>query len=155
PLHGIPIVVKDMFEVDGTRTTVGSEAYIDRMSDSDATVVRKLKEAGCIILGKPNMNACPAGASGTNQTLGHAPNPKTLDRSPGGSSGGTGAAIAAGLCLGGPGADTGGSIRVPASWLGIAGIRPTSGLVSLHGVHPRSLSLDTAGPLARNVRDLA
>lgn len=155
PLHGIPIVVKDMFEVDGTRTTVGSEAYIDRMSDSDATVVRKLKEAGCIILGKTNMNAFAAGVSGTNSTFGDVHNPWALDRSPGGSSSGTGAAIAAGLCLGGPGTDTGGSIRVPASWLGIAGIRPTSGLVSLHGVHPRSLSLDTAGPLARNVRDLA
>ena len=155
PLHGVPIVVKDLFEVAGTRTTVGSEAFADRMSDSDATLVRKLKDAGCVILGKTNMNAFAAGVSGTNSTFGDVHNPWDLERSPGGSSSGTGAAIAAGLCLGGPGTDTGGSIRVPASWLGIAGIRPTSGVVSLKGVYPRSLSLDTAGPLARNVRDLA
>ncbi|WP_299822807.1 amidase [uncultured Jannaschia sp.] len=155
PLHGIPIVVKDLFEVEGTRTTVGSEAFADRMSDSDATIVRKLKDAGCVILGKTNMNAFAAGVSGTNSTFGDVHNPWDLERSPGGSSSGTGAAIAAGLCLGGPGTDTGGSIRVPASWLGIAGIRPTFGLVSKNGVYPRSLSLDTIGPLARNVRDLA
>ncbi|SFN77328.1 aspartyl-tRNA(Asn)/glutamyl-tRNA(Gln) amidotransferase subunit A [Roseovarius lutimaris] len=155
PLHGIPIVVKDLFEVAGTFTTVGSEAFADRMSDSDATIIRKLKDAGCVIIGKTNMNAFAAGVSGTNSTFGDVHNPWDLERSPGGSSSGTGAAIAAGLCLGGPGTDTGGSIRVPASWLGIAGIRPTSGLVSLNGVYPRSHSLDTAGPLARNIRDLA
>lgn len=155
PLHGIPIVVKDLFEVNGTLTTVGSEAFADRMSDSDATVIRKLKDAGCIILGKTNMNAFAAGVSGTNSTFGDVHNPWDLKRSPGGSSSGTGAAIAAGLCLGGPGTDTGGSIRVPASWVGIVGIRPSSGLVSLNGVYPRSHSLDTAGPLARNIRDLA
>src|SRR5262249_59081159 len=88
-------------------------------------------------------------------TLGATHNPWNLERSPGGSSSGTGAAITAGLCLGGPGTDTGGSIRVPASWLGITGIRPTFGLVSLDGVYPRSRSLDCVGPLARNVHDLA
>lgn len=155
PLHGIPIVIKDLMDVAGTNTTVGSEAFKDRKTQSDATIVRKLKEAGCVILGKTNMNAFAAGVSGTNSTFGDTHNPWALDRSPGGSSSGTGAAIAANLCLGGPGTDTGGSIRVPASWLGIAGIRPTFGLVSLKGVYPRSLSLDTAGPLARNVRDLA
>ncbi len=155
PLHGIPIVIKDLMDVEGTKTTVGSEAFKDRQSTSDATVVRKLKEAGCILLGKTNMNAFAAGVSGTNSTFGDTHNPWDLDRSPGGSSSGTGAAIAANLCLGGPGTDTGGSIRVPASWLGIAGIRPTFGLVSLKGLYPRSLSLDTTGPLAHNVRDLA
>ncbi len=155
PLHGVPIVVKDLFEVAGTRTTVGSEAFAERVTDSDATVIAKLKQAGCVILGKTNMNAFAAGVSGTNTTFGDVHNPWDPERSPGGSSSGTGAAIAAGLCLGGPGTDTGGSIRVPASWLGISGIRPTFGLVSLKGVYPRSLSLDTVGPLARSVRDVA
>lgn len=155
PLHGIPIVVKDLFEMEGTPTTVGSEAFKERMSTTDATVVRKLNGAGCVILGKTNLNAFAAGVSGTNTTFGDTHNPWDLERSPGGSSSGTGAAIAANLCLGGPGTDTGGSIRVPASWLGITGIRPTFGLVSLNGAYPRSHSLDTVGPLARNVRDLA
>jgi aspartyl-tRNA(Asn)/glutamyl-tRNA(Gln) amidotransferase subunit A len=118
-------------------------------------VVRKLLDAGVVVLGKTNMNEFAAGVSGTNATFGDTHNPWNLERSPGGSSSGTGAAITAGLCLGGPGTDTGGSIRVPASWLGITGIRPTFGLVSLDGVYPRSRSLDCVGPLARNVHDLA
>src|SRR5229473_4535900 len=154
-LHGVPIVVKDLFEMRGTRTTVGSKAFKDRATDRDATVVRKLLDAGVVVLGKTNMNEFAAGVSGTNATFGDTHNPWNLERSPGGSSSGTGAAITAGLCLGGPGTDTGGSIRVPASWLGITGIRPTFGLVSLDGVYPRSRSLDCVGPLARNVHDLA
>ncbi len=108
-----------------------------------------------MVLGKTNMNELAAGLSGTNLRFGDTRNPWDLARSPGGSSSGSAAAIAAGLCLGGLGTDTGGSIRVPASWCGIAGMRPTPGLVSLHGVFPRAPSLDTAGPLARNVEDLA
>ncbi|MBI5968824.1 MAG: amidase [Deltaproteobacteria bacterium] len=155
PLHGIPIVNKDLYDTAGIPTTVGSEFFRKRVPKEDATVVRKLKEAGTVMLGKTNMNEFAAGISGTNQFFGDTHNPWDLDRSPGGSSSGTGAAIAAGICLGGTGSDTGGSIRVPASWLNIAGIRPTFGRVSLYGVYPRAYSLDCAGPLARTVGDVA
>jgi aspartyl-tRNA(Asn)/glutamyl-tRNA(Gln) amidotransferase subunit A len=154
PLHGIPILVKDLYEMAGTKTTVGSKAFVDRQSTEDATSVHKLLEAGVVVLGKTNMNEFAAGVSGTNAFFGDAHNPWALDRSPGGSSSGNGAALAAGIGFGGTSSDTGGSIRVPASWCGIAGIRPTYGLVSLSGLFPRAYSLDCAGPLARNVTDL-
>jgi aspartyl-tRNA(Asn)/glutamyl-tRNA(Gln) amidotransferase subunit A len=131
-LHGVPIVVKDLFEMRGTRTTVGSKAFKDRATDRDATVVRKLLDAGVVVLGKTNMNEFAAGVSGTNATFGDTHNPWNLERSPGGSSSGTGAAITAGLCLGGPGTDTGGSIRVPASWLGIR--KHSGGDVHVHAL---------------------
>lgn len=155
PLHGIPIVHKDLYDTAGIATTVGSEFFRRRVPIQDATVVRKLAGAGTVMLGKTNMNEFAAGISGTNKFYGDTRNPWALDRSPGGSSSGTGAAIAAGLCMAGIGSDTGGSIRVPASWLNIAGIRPTFGRVSLSGVYPRAYSLDVAGPLARSVRDVA
>jgi len=154
PLHGIPILVKDLYEMAGTTTTVGSKAFIDRHTTEDATSVHHLLEAGVVVLGKTNMNEFAAGVSGTNAYFGDCHNPWALDRSPGGSSSGNGAALAAGIGFGGTSSDTGGSIRVPASWCGIAGIRPTYGLVSLHGLFPRAYSLDVAGPLARNVFDL-
>ena len=155
PLHGIPIVHKDLYDTAGIPTTVGSEFFRKRIPKEDATVVSKLKEAGVVMLGKTNMNEFAAGISGTNQFYGDIHNPWALDRSPGGSSSGTGAAIVAGLCMGGTGSDTGGSIRVPASWLNIAGVRPTFGRVSLFGVYPRAYSLDVAGSLARTIRDVA
>ncbi len=155
PLHGIPIVHKDLYDTAGIRTTVGSEFHRDRIPGDDATVVRRLKEAGTVMLGKANMNEFAAGVSGINKYFGNARNPWGPDRSPGGSSSGTGVSIAAGVCLGGTGSDTGGSIRVPASWLNIVGIRPTYGRVSLTGIYPRSPSLDVAGPLARTVADAA
>jgi aspartyl-tRNA(Asn)/glutamyl-tRNA(Gln) amidotransferase subunit A len=155
PLHGIPIVHKDLYDTKGIKTRVGSEFFKDRIPTEDATVVRRLTNAGVISLGKTNMNEFAAGVSGTNAYFGDTHNPWDLARSPGGSSSGTGAAIAAGLCLGGTGTDTGGSIRVPASWLGITGIRPTFGRVSLTGVYPRAYSLDCAGPLGRSVSDVA
>lgn len=155
PLHGIPILVKDLYEMAGTKTTVGSKAFVDRQSTEDATSVRKLLDAGVVVLGKTNMNEFAAGVSGTNAYFGDCHNPWALDRSPGGSSSGNGAALAAGIGFGGTSSDTGGSIRVPASWCGIAGIRPTYGLVSLNGLFPRAYSLDCAGPLARNVTDVA
>lgn len=154
PLHGIPILVKDLYDMAGTKTTVGSKAFVDRQSTEDATSVHHLLEAGVVVLGKTNMNEFAAGVSGTNAYFGDCHNPWALDRSPGGSSSGNGAALAAGIGFGGTSSDTGGSIRVPASWCGIAGIRPTYGLVSLHGLFPRAYSLDCAGPLARNVFDL-
>lgn len=155
PLHGIPIVHKDLYDTAGIATTVGSEFFRRRVPAQDSTVARKLREAGAVMLGKTNMNEFAAGISGTNKFYGDTRNPWALDRSPGGSSSGTGAAIAAGLCMAGTGSDTGGSIRVPASWLNLAGIRPTFGRVSLSGVYPRAYSLDVAGPLARSVRDVA
>lgn len=155
PLHGIPILVKDIYEIDGTKTTVGSRAFAERQSTQDAVIVRQLLDAGAIVLGKTHMNEFAAGISGTNAYFGDCHNPWALDRSPGGSSSGNGAALAAGIGLGGASTDTGGSIRVPASWCGIAGMRPTPELLSLHGLFPRSHSLDCAGPLARNVMDLA
>ena len=155
PLHGIPIVHKDIYDTAGMPTTVGSEFFEARIPTQDATTVRQMREAGTVMLGKTNMNEFAAGISGTNAFYGDAHNPWKLDYSPGGSSSGTGAAIAAGLCLGGTGTDTGGSIRVPAAWCGISGIRPTYGLVSLSGIYPRAYSLDVAGPLAKTVKDVA
>lgn len=155
PLHGIPIVMKDLYDTAGIRTTVGSEFFKDRIPSEDATVVSKLSDAGAILLGKTNMNEFAAGISGQNTYFGDVHNPWDVTRSPGGSSSGTGAAIAAGLCLAGTGSDTGGSIRVPAAWDNLVGIRPTYGLVSLHGAYPRAYSLDVTGPLARSVADVA
>lgn len=155
PLHGIPIVHKDLFDTAGVRTTVGSEFFKNRIPRTNSTVVARMANAGVISLGKTHMNEFAAGTSGTNAYFGDAHNPWDLARSPGGSSSGTGAAIAAGLCLGGTGSDTGGSIRVPASWNGITGIRPSFGRVSLSGVYPRAYSLDCGGPLARSVADVA
>lgn len=155
PLHGIPIVHKDIYDTAGVLTTVGSEFFEGRVPGEDATVVQRLHEAGVVVLGKTNLNEFAAGVSGTNAFYGDTHNPWELSRSPGGSSSGTGAAIASGLCLGGTGTDTGGSVRVPAAWCGITGIRPTYGLVSLAGIFPRAYSLDTSGPLARSVADVA
>ena len=155
PLHGIPIVHKDLYDTAGVATTEGSEFFRNRVPTEDATVVRKLRAAGAVMLGKTNLNEFAAGLSGTNKAFGDIHNPWDLARSAGGSSSGTGAAIAAGYCLAGTGTDTGGSIRIPASWCGIVGIRPTFGLVSLAGVFPRAYSLDCGGPLARTVADVA
>jgi aspartyl-tRNA(Asn)/glutamyl-tRNA(Gln) amidotransferase subunit A len=155
PLHGIPIVHKDLYDTNGVRTTVGTGFFRDRVPTSDAAVVTRLAAAGAISLGKTNMNEFAAGITGTNEFFGDIHNPWDTARSPGGSSSGTGAAVAAGLCLAGTGSDTGGSIRVPSAWDNLTGIRPTFGRVSLTGVFPRSYSLDCAGPLARNAEDVA
>ena len=154
-LHGIPIVHKDIYDTAGVLTTVGSKYFCNRVPDNDATAVRLLKEAGTILLGKTNMDEFAAGVSGRNSFFGDTHNPWDLERSAGGSSSGTAAAIAAGVCMGGTGTDTGGSIRVPASWSGLVGIRPTYGRVSLTGIHKRAMSLDSPGPLGRSVRDVA
>lgn len=154
-LHGIPLVIKDNFDTAGIKTTVGAELFSDRVSGSVATVVKRLQTAGAVLLGKTNMNEFAAGVSGENRFYGNTRNPWNLDCSPGGSSSGTACAIASGMCLGGIGTDTGGSIRIPASWSGLVGIRPTFGLVSLAGVYPRSYSIDVAGPLASCVADVA
>lgn len=154
PLHGVPIVYKDLFDMAGTRTTAGSKLLEGSPpKDRDSAVVRSLEVAGAVPLGKTNMDEFAAGGRGKNAFYGDTHNPWDLSRSPGGSSGGTAVAVASGLCLGGFGSDTGGSVRCPASMCGVVGIRPTSGLIDLTGTFPRSPTLDAAGPLARTVAD--
>jgi aspartyl-tRNA(Asn)/glutamyl-tRNA(Gln) amidotransferase subunit A len=150
PLHGIPVAIKALYDVEGVRTTSCSQVRQDYIPASDSTVVRKLKEAGAIILG---MATCYEFAFGFDSAPTR--NPWNIDHIPSGSSGGTGAAIAAGLCFAGPGTDTLGSIRAPAAANGIAGLKPTFGRVSTAGVTTLSWSLDHTGPMARSVEDLA
>ena len=154
-LHGIPLVYKDNFDTAGILTTRGSEFYRARVARDDAEAVRKLHAAGAVMLGKTNMNECAAGVAGFNKFYGNVSNPWDLSCWPGGSSSGTGVAVAAGLCLGGLGTDTGVSIRGPASWLGLVGVRPSYGRVSVRGTLPRAYSFDTVGPLAPTVADAA
>ena len=155
PLHGLPVALKDLFETRGVRTTAGSKLFENFIPHTDAVVVEKLESAGAIILGKLNMHEIALGVTNTTSTFGACRNPWSLERVPGGSSGGSAAALAAGLCLGALGTDTGGSIRIPASLCGIVGLKPTYGRVSLRGVIPLSWNLDHAGPMARNVLDVA
>ncbi|GHH79615.1 glutamyl-tRNA(Gln) amidotransferase subunit A [Streptomyces sulfonofaciens] len=155
PLHGVPMMVKDLFDTAGVRTTAGSQAYADRVPTADATVIRRLREAGAVSIGKTNLNEFAAGIDGRNAYFGDVHNPWGPTRSPGGSSSGTGAGVAAGITVVGIGSDTGGSVRVPAAWNGIVGIRPTHGLVSLRGAIPRAPSFDVVGPFGRTVRDAA
>ena len=155
PLHGIPIVHKDCFDVLGAPTSAGSALYRSRIPASDAVVVQRLAEAGAVTLGKTNMNELAAGVCGRNVHFGDVHNPWDPALSPGGSSSGTAAAIAAGLCLGGTGTDAGGSIRVPAACNGLVGLRTTFGRVPVAGCVPRSRTYDVVGPLARTVRDCA
>jgi Asp-tRNA(Asn)/Glu-tRNA(Gln) amidotransferase A subunit family amidase len=155
PLHGIPVLVKDQALTAGLRTTFGSEAFEDYVPGTDATVVSKLRDAGAVILGKTNLPDWAAGDAGVSSVLGRTKNPYALDRDPGGSSAGTGAAVAANLCAVGIGEDTGGSIRVPASCCNLFGIRVTTGLISRAGFSPLVPRQDTPGPMARTVEDLA
>ncbi|MFD1851436.1 amidase [Oceanobacillus bengalensis] len=155
PLHGIPIGIKDNFNTEGIRTTVGSKLFADYIPRENATVVNKLLDAGGIMLGKLNLHELAAGSTGTNPYFGTTRNPWNIDYMPGGSSGGSSAALAAGLTTLATGTDTFGSIRLPAAMCGIYGLKPTHGLVSTHGIFPTAMSLDTAGPMARSVPDLA
>jgi aspartyl-tRNA(Asn)/glutamyl-tRNA(Gln) amidotransferase subunit A len=155
PLDGMPIAVKDNLDVAGIRTTVGSRLFEGRIAERDAEVVRRLRAAGGVIVGKANLHELAFGATSRNETFGYVVNPLAPDRIPGGSSGGSAAAVAADLCVVGIGTDTGGSVRLPASMCGVSGIRPTFGAVSCRGVQPVSPSLDTVGPIARSARDLA
>jgi aspartyl-tRNA(Asn)/glutamyl-tRNA(Gln) amidotransferase subunit A len=155
PLHGVPLGVKDLFDLAGTPTTLGSKILRNNVAANDATVVQRLKEAGTVMLGKHNLHEFAFGITSENPHYGVVRNPWDLDRVPGGSSGGTASATAAGLCAGGLGSDTGASIRAPASWCGIVGLKPTWGRVSRAGVLPLAWSLDHAGPIARTVADCA
>ncbi|MBD2184589.1 amidase [Aerosakkonema funiforme] len=152
-LHGIPIVIKDNMDTSGIATTVGSKIFRDRIPNTNATIIDKLRSAGAILLGKTNLSELAADVSGRNIFFGDTHNAWKQNHSPGGSSSGTASAIAAHLCLGGIGSDTGGSIRIPASWSGIVGLRPTYGAISLNGIFPRVPSFDTVGPMANCVAD--
>jgi aspartyl-tRNA(Asn)/glutamyl-tRNA(Gln) amidotransferase subunit A len=155
PLHGIPIAVKDNIDTAGVRTTVASELFKDRVPGQDAEVVRRLKEAGAIVLGKTNLHEMAYGGTSAISYFGPVHNPWALDRIPGGSSGGSAAATAASLCFGALGTDTAASVRGPASFCGIVGLKPTYGRVSNRGVVPLSWSMDHVGPLCRTVEDAA
>jgi aspartyl-tRNA(Asn)/glutamyl-tRNA(Gln) amidotransferase subunit A len=155
PLHGIPLALKDLYETQGVRTTAGSRFFADYVPQEDGFAVARLKEAGAVILGKLNMHEIALGLTNVNPHYGPCHNPWALERVTGGSSGGSAAALAARLCFGTLGSDTGGSIRVPAALCGVAGLKPTYGRVSLRGVIPLSWNLDHPGPMARSVRDLA
>lgn len=155
PLHGIPIGIKDNFDTEGIRTTVGSKLFADFIPNKSATVVEKLLTAGGIMLGKLNMHELALGSTGTNLTFGTTRNPWNVRYMPGGSSGGSSAALAAGMATLATGTDTFGSIRIPAAMCGIYGLKPTYGLVSTYGIIPSAWSLDHVGPMARSVSDLA
>jgi len=149
-LHGVPIGVKDIIAVKGVRMTAGSKVLADYVSQEDAMVVEQLRKAGAIIIGKTNTHEFAYGTY-TPPTR----NPWNQARIPGGSSGGSAAAVAAGMCMGAIGSDTGGSIRIPAACCGVTGLKPTYGRVSCYGVIPLSWSLDHVGPLARSAEDCA
>jgi aspartyl-tRNA(Asn)/glutamyl-tRNA(Gln) amidotransferase subunit A len=155
PLHGIPIALKDNIDTEGIRTTAASELFKDRVPSADAEVVRRLKEAGAILIGKTNLHEFAYGGTSSVSYFGPVHNPWVLDRIPGGSSGGSAAATAAGLCFGSLGTDTGGSVRIPACYCGVVGFKPTYGRVSNRGVVPLSWTLDHVGPLCRTVEDAA
>ena len=155
PLAGVPIALKDLFDTAGVRTTAGSRFFAERVPDQDAAVVQKLRDAGAVILGKLNMHEWALGVTNDNPHYGACHNPWALDRITGGSSGGSAAALAAGMCFGTLGSDTGGSIRIPAALCGVVGLKPTYGRVSTRGVVPLSWSLDHVGPMARRVTDAA
>ena len=155
PLHGIPIALKDLVDTADVRTTAGSNLYRNRLPLVDAEVVLRLKAAGAVFLGKLNLHEFAYGASSVVSAFGPVRNPWDLAYSAGGSSSGSAAAVAAGLCYGAVGTCTGGSIRQPAAFCGIVGFKPTYGLVSAEGVVPLSESLDHVGPMARTVEDTA
>lgn len=155
PLHGVPIGIKDNYHTKGVRTTVGSKLFANFIPNENATTVDKLLGAGAIMLGKQNMHELAAGSTGTNFFFGSTRNPWNIEHMPGGSSGGGTAALAAGLSTLATGTDTFGSIRLPAAMCGVYGLKTTYGLVSTHGIFPSAMSLDTAGPMARSVSDLA
>ena len=155
PLHGVPIALKDLFDTAGVRTTGGSGVFKDRVPTEDAEVVDRLNAAGAVLLGKTNMHEFAFGGTSIVSYFGAVHNPWEVSHIAGGSSGGSAAAVAAGLCYGALGSDTAGSVRLPASHCGIVGLKPTYGLVSIRGVIPLSWSLDHVGPMARTTADTA
>ena len=155
PLHGIPIALKDLFFTKGVRTTGGTKVYANFIPDYDGTVVAKLHAVGAVMLGKLNMHEMAYGITSANPHYGPVRNPWNPQHSPGGSSGGSGAAVSARIAFMAMGSDTGGSIRIPAAFCGTVGLKPTYGRVSRYGALPLSYSLDHMGPLTSSVRDAA
>jgi aspartyl-tRNA(Asn)/glutamyl-tRNA(Gln) amidotransferase subunit A len=155
PLHGIPIALKDNIDTAGIRTTAGSEVFDNRFPTQDAVAATRLKIAGAIMLGKTNMHEFALGHTSASTYFKPVRNPWALDHIPAGSSGGSAAALAAGLCYGALGTDTGGSVRMPSAYCSVVGFKPTYGLVSLRGIIPLTYSLDHCGPMARTVEDAA
>lgn len=154
-LHGIPFGLKDLYYVKGIRNTSGSKLFDNFIPQFDSTVALKLKKAGAILLGKLNLHPFAYGVTGENEEYGHMHNPWNLNLITGGSSGGNGSAVASGECPFAMGSDTGGSIRIPASFCGIVGLKPTYGRISRYGMAPLAWSQDHAGPMARTVEDCA
>ena len=155
PLHGVPLVNKDLFMASGLPCTVGSPLFRERLATRDANVVSRLRSAGCVLLGQANLSEFAAVPIGRNLTYGDVRNPWHTNHSPGTSSSGSAAAVAAGLCLAATGSDTGNSVRAPAAYCGLVGVRPTWGLVGMSGAFPRAPGLDTAGVLTRTAEDAA
>ena len=155
PLHGIPIGLKDLIDTAGVKTTCGSALFADRIPTEDAHIVKLLKTAGAVLIGKQNLQEFAYGGTSTSSYFGPVHNPWDPKRIAGGSSGGSAAAVATGMCFGAIGTDTGGSVREPAAFCGIVGLKPTYGRVSTRGVFPLSTSLDHVGPLCRTVTDTA
>src|ERR1700675_3407776 len=155
PVHGIPIGLKDIIDTAGVRTTAASALFKDRIPTEDAEVVRRLRAAGAIIVGKQNLHEFAYGGSSMISFFGEVHNPWDISRITGGSSGGSAASVGAGLGFAAIGTDTAGSIRLPAAYCGVVGLKPTYGRVSARGVIPLSWSLDHVGPIAKSVYDAA
>lgn len=155
PLHGVPVGLKDIIYTDGVRTTMGSQIFQNYVPDHDATVVEKLREAGAVVVGKLNTHQFAYGPTGDRSYFGPVRNPYDTTKVSGGSSSGSGAAVASSLCYAALGTDTGGSVRIPASCCGVVGMKPTFGRISKYGIFPLSWTLDHVGPMTRTVEDNA
>jgi aspartyl-tRNA(Asn)/glutamyl-tRNA(Gln) amidotransferase subunit A len=153
PLHGLPISVKDLIDVAGAPTTAASRIRAGHVAAEDAPLVKRLREAGAVIIGKCNLHEFALGTTNDESAFGPVRNPRDPRRSPGGSSGGSAAAVATDMCWASMGSDTGGSIRIPAAACGVVGLKPGFGEISMAGVIPLSVSLDHVGPLTRSVAD--
>jgi len=154
PLHGVPISIKDLFDVAGTATTAASRVRAGHVARIDAPVVRALRDAGAVLVGKTNLHEFALGTTNEDSAFGPAHHPLDLNRSPGGSSGGSAASVLAGMAYGSIGTDTGGSVRIPGALCGLVGLKPTMGEISTEGVVPLSSTLDHVGPLCRSVADV-
>ncbi|MBI07708.1 MAG: glutamyl-tRNA(Gln) amidotransferase subunit A (Glu-ADT subunit A) [Rhodospirillaceae bacterium] len=154
-LHGMTMTLKDNIATAGMRTTSGAKFFADHVPNEDADVVRRLRAAGAVLIGKANMQELAFGVVTNNPVFGQCRNPWNTEHIPGGTSGGSGASVVAEMCRGSLGTDTGGSVRIPAAMTGIAGLRPTHGRISIRGVTPASVGNDTIGPMAREVTDVA